>query len=207
MKTILIIMVLFSLLFGVLVLYKEYYIRRKYQKLIAHKYNVVKPLVRKLALKESIAREEIFIMAKDPSLRQAVFRILEAYNSIYLFPSEYFTIEKGAESFMVNWLEFPTELGSAPQEIKFDTIVTLKESESLNYYVFKYRANAPRWTAKSSWMLGVAGPYHKNSKPFNVPLRVFSRFNTVGTVSTESEVMWVHNNINRYETQYDPFKR
>lgn len=80
----------------------------------------------KLASGLEISSEEVLTMVKSPSLRHAVFRILEVYNRKELFPADYFTHEKGAEGFLVNWLEFPTELGNAPDEIELFTIVTLK---------------------------------------------------------------------------------
>lgn len=196
MKAILLGIVVFILLVGGVLLFNDYFTRRKHQKLITHKYNVVKPLMRQLAAKEAIAQEVILMLAKDPSMRHALFRVLEIHNKENLFPSEYFTIEKGAESFMVNWLEFPTELGLAPREIELVTIITLRESEALDYYVFKYRSNTPHWAAKSNWMLGITGPYQEKSMPFDIPLRVFSRFKTIDSTSPQKEVMWVHNNIN-----------
>jgi hypothetical protein len=44
-------------------------------------------------------------------------------------------------------------------------------------------------------MIGVCGPYGKESLPYDIPKRVFSRFYVLGTVSPESEVLWVHNHI------------
>jgi hypothetical protein len=113
-----------------------------------------------------------------------------------MFPSEYFTHEKGAESFLVTWLEYPTELGRAPDEIEVLTKVMLDEGD-LQYYVFKFRTREPRWAAALDWMMGVVGPYTERSMPYEVPKRVFSRFNKVGSVSPELEVRWVHDNINQ----------
>ena len=106
---------------------------------------------------------------------------------------EYLTHEKGAESALVNWLEFPTELGIPPSEIELLEKISFDE-DALDYYVFKYRTQPPHWAAK--WMMGVSGPYSKESMPYDVPLRVFSRFSEVGTVHPNHEVQWVHENIN-----------
>ena len=180
------------LFFGGFMLY-NYYVKRKSKKLAALKLKVVEPLVRKLALREDINQEEIVAIVKNPSFCYIVFWILQANHRTDLFPAEYFTQEKGAESFLVNWLEFPTELGAPPEEVELLTKVTVESDQSLDYYVFKFRVV----TAKGDWMLGVAGPYSKETMPFEVPKRVFSRFNVVGTVSPASEVAWVHENINR----------
>lgn len=152
------------------------------------------PLIHDLQVQEKVPDEEIMAMSKDPSLRYATFKILQAYGKENLFPKDYYTIEKAAESFLVNWLEFPTELGFAPDKIEFETIVSLGAPAALDYYVFKFRVNKPSWPAKD-WMIGVCGPYHENSIPYEVPSRIFSRFNTVGSVTILDEVLWVHENV------------
>jgi hypothetical protein len=178
-------------------LFRDGYIKRKYRKLATHRYNIVAPIIQKLDAKEDVTQSEVLVMVKDPSLRHGVFRILEKYKRTDLFPHEYFTREKGAEGFLVNWLEFPTELGNAPDEIELHTMVTILESEKLDYYVFKYRAKTPRWAGQLDWMIGVSGPYFNDSKPFDVPRRVFSRFKTFDSISAEHEVQWVHENISK----------
>ena len=149
----------------------------------------------KLTSKAPITEADILTLVKDPSLRHAVFRTLEAYHRNDLFPTFYFTHEKGAESFLVNWLEFPTELGTSPEEIELIKKVEFGAEEVLNYYAFKYRTKSPHWAAKFGWMIGVCGPYGPASKPYDSPSRVFSRFNTVDSISPETEVQWVHENI------------
>jgi len=44
-------------------------------------------------------------------------------------------------------------------------------------------------------MIGVSGPYTALSQPYDAPLRVFSRFSKLGSVTSEQEVKWVHENI------------
>jgi hypothetical protein len=195
MKMIFIGVVFLLLIVVAVLLYKDYYVNLKFRKLAAHKYKFFEPLMKKLSSSQEVTEAEILPMAKDPSMRIAVFRILEAYGRKHLFPAEYFTHEKGAESFLVNWLEFPTELGIAPHEITLFTKITLEESEALDYYVFRYRTIPPHWAAQYNWMMGVSGPYFEKSKPYDVPFRVFSRFNEVGSVPAENEVRWVHENI------------
>lgn len=197
MKTILIGTLMLVLLPIAILLYNDYFVKRKFRKLALQKYKVVEPLMQKLAAKEVVTEVEVLLMAKNPSLRHAVFRTLEAYDRKDLFPASYFTHEKGAESFLVNWLEFPTELGNAPDEIELFTKVTLMESGILDYYVFQYRTRRPPWAAQYNWMMGVSGPYRDDSMPYDVPQRVFSRFNTVDSISAETEVQWVHENIGR----------
>jgi hypothetical protein len=158
---------------------------------------VVQPIIVKLASKDAVTAAEIRTLAKVPSLRHALLRILESYDQPELFPKDYFTHEKGAECFLVNWLEYPTELGRAPDEIELFSKVTLEGNEFLDYYVFKYKTTTPHWAAQYDWMMGVSGPYRKESLPYDVPLRVFSRFKTLNSVTPESEAQWVHENISK----------
>ena len=184
---------------SVLLLYRAYYVRRKSRKQAQQKLKIFEGLIRKLAVKEKIYEDDVFFLAKNPSTRHALFGILEGFSRTDLFPPEYFTTEKGAESFLVNWLEFPTELNAPPDEIKLFTKITLQEkSEALDYFVFKYRRLPPPDSSQPDlWMLGVAGPYGTESQPYDIPLRVFSRFNELGTVPAMQEVRWVHENIRR----------
>ena len=178
-------------------IYRYSYIKLKFRKQIAHRYDVVAPLIQKLDSKEGITKSEVRVMVKDPSLRHGVFRVLEAYSRNDLFPVEYFTREKAAEGFLVNWLEFPTELGVPPDEIELMTMVTIPESENIDYYVFKYKTKLPHTSGKLDWMIGVSGPYYSDSKPYDIPNRVFSRFNAIDSISPEHEAQWVHENIRK----------
>lgn len=195
MKTILIGLILLILfLVAGPFLYREHYVKRKLMKLALQKYKIVEPLMHKLAARESITDIEILMMAKDPSLRCGLFRILKVTDSSMLFPVEYLTHEKAAEGYLVNWLEFPTELGAPPDEIEFHQKITIHETEALDYYVFKYKTKAFYWK-QHPWMMGVAGPYQGASPPYEIPRRIFSRFNTIDSISAQAEVEWVHKNI------------
>ena len=194
MKAILVGTLLFIFLVEVALLYREFYIRRKFRKLVITKYKRVEPLHRKLAENTIIPENELSKIAGDPSLRCGLFRMLDAYDKTEIFPTAYLTVEKGAEGYLVNWLEFPTELGNAPDEIALIAKITLKEGP--DYYAFKYRSHWPLWAKQLDWMIGISGPYRENSKPYDVPVRVFSRFNAMGSISPEAEVEWVHHHIN-----------
>jgi uncharacterized protein YneF (UPF0154 family) len=198
MKEVLIAILILTFLLVIGVFLNTYIIKQKFRRFIKKKYNAIRGLAQKLEAKEPIAEEEIMALIKQPGLRQAVFQVLSTYDSLDLFPPSYNTIEKGAESYLVTWLEFPTELGRAPDEIQLLTKILLEDGVS-TYYVFKYASRQPKWAAKLNWMIGVAGPYHPDSSAYDVPKRLFSRFNTVGTISPDDEVKWVHENINQHQ--------
>lgn len=197
MKTILFGAVMLILLVGVLLIYNDYNVKRRLRKLAKQKYKIVEPFIDKLKAHEIPEENEVNALAKNPSFRHSLFRILDAYGRKDLFPVEYYTHEKAAESFLVSWLEFPTELGNPPQQIELLKKVSLIEEESLDYYVFKFRTTVPLWAARLNWMLGVSGPYGQATMPYDVPLRVFSRFNVLDSISPENEAQWVHENIGR----------
>lgn len=183
---------LIAVLWGIWLLYNHYYIRRKFHRLADSKYDVLNPVMQKIASNKTIKDSEILSLVQNASLRYLVYLMLREYNRQDLFPAEYFTHEKGAESFLANWLEFPTELGTAPDEIQLIKSVFINE---MTYYVFKYRTMPPHWAAANNWMLGVSGPYIAEMLPYDTPLRVFSRFNLVSYISPEDEVHWVHKHV------------
>jgi len=145
MKILIGILVLIFLMEATL-LYREFYIRKKFKILATKKYNRVAPLLRKLDANENIPEVDLMKIAEDPSLRCGLFKMLDAYHKNEIFPATYLTIEKGAEGHLVNWLEFPTELGNAPDEIEIISKVTLPEA--FDYYAFKYRSQFPHWARK-----------------------------------------------------------
>lgn len=193
--TILIGALAFIFLSEALLLYRDYYIRRKFKRLAETKFKKIEPLWLRVVANEPIDEAEVLVVAQDPSLRCGLFKMLDVYNKSELFPLRYLTLEKGAEGHLVNWLEFPTELGRAPDEIEFIRKVTMAY-EAIDYYVFRYRSQLPLWAKQLDWMIGVSGPYGENSEPYDIPVRVFSRFNPAGSVSPETEVAWVHKHIN-----------
>lgn len=179
-------------------LYRVLYVRRNSRKKAEEKLNVFKGLLRKLTGRQEMADEDLLALAENPSTRQALFGILEGFKRIDLFPGEYYTLQKSAESFLVNWLEFPTELNAPPDEVEFFTTVNLEVDEgTIEYLVFRYKKSPPPKGLSDHWMWGVVGPFGPESKPYEIPLRVFSRFNEVGAVSAMEEARWVHEHINR----------
>jgi hypothetical protein len=192
---IVVVFILAILLSVVVWTYRDVYVTYRANLAAFQKFKIVEPLMRKLASRETVSDNEILIMAKNPSLRCGTYRVLEAYGHLELFPNEYFTQEKAAESFLVNWLEFPTELGKAPDEIEIVKKIELWSEEDIAYYVFKFRTKAPHWAAQYSWMIGAVGPYRSDTFPYQEPLQIFSRFNPINSISPEMEARWVHDNI------------
>ena len=103
----------------------------------------------------------IFEVAQSAEVRSILYEELDKLNRSSLFPDEYWTDEASAESNLVRWLAFPTELDRVPDEIELMKIVSIKSESSvglLDYYVFRFRTNEPHWSAKDGWMAGISGP-------------------------------------------------
>ena len=125
---------------------------------------------------------------------------MQKWGLTHLFPNEFYTIEKAAESNLANWLEFPTELGTGPDEINYLEKIAINFGSHANffcYYVFRFLMNHPHRAAQKGWMLGVVGPYFDESKPYDHPNSTFSRFHDVpdANCAAEEEAKWVHENI------------
>lgn len=195
MQLLLIGLVLIALIW---LLYRTLFVKRKSREKAEQKLKAFDGLLRKLRKNEAIEQSDVMSLAKNPSTRHALFGILQGFDRTDLFPPAYFTLEKSAESFVVNWLEFPTELNAPPDQIELFTDITLNDgNETYEYMVFKYKKSPPPKSFPNEWVLAVAGPFGPESRPYELPLRVFSRFNEVGTVSAMDEVRWVHEHINR----------
>lgn len=196
MNILVVILVVFVLVAGGTLLYRNYYVVWKSNNQLRRKFLALSPLLAKLKTQQAIDSIEVLEIVVIPGLRHALFRMLEDFGKTDLFPAEYLSREKGAESHMVIWLEYPTELGNAPDEIILLSRVLHNADAGLEYFVFKFFSVRPLWAARNGWMIGVSGPYAALAQPYDAPLRVFSRFNKVGSVTDEQEVKWVHDNIN-----------
>ena len=179
--------------------YRIITVRIQSKKLNEELFARVQPLYDKLKNGQVLNLEEIFHYAQDLQTREITYQLLNNNNKTDLFPKEFFTIVKGAESNLVNWLMFPTELNACPDEIEYIKRVTIDfdgKNNFIHYEVFKYRVNEPHWAAENGWMLGVVGPYFDDSKPYDFPHSTFSRVSsTIDKVTPEEEVQWVHENI------------
>jgi hypothetical protein len=125
---------------------------------------------------QSISAQVIFRVASNASCRKQLYSSLRELGKLDRFPVEFANQSALAEADMVNWLLYPTELDSAPDEIELLTKVELPEGDDLSdLYVFRYRKHPPHWAAEHSWMIGVAGPYRRIDQPSTDGLGTFSR--------------------------------
>ena len=156
---------------------------------------VAKELARKLmpvltALKEGkeAPHAEIEMLAKSPDTRSGLFQILNEMGRKELFPREYSSLERIAESHLVVWLLHPNELRNVPDEIELMKEIVRAEGTptvSNRYFVFRFRTRAPHWASSIGWMGGVAGPYPEGEVPLRSPEMVFSRLESAGDQTAE----------------------
>jgi len=181
------------------IIYRYFAMQKDYERDVKLKMARVEKIQKKLIDNELIGEAEIYPYAKDAKTRVSIYELLKQHNLTDLFPKSFLTREKFAESYLVNWLEFPTELGKSPDEIEQVEIIEIDDTDTkFYYYVFKFRTHPPHWAADEDWLLGVVGPYLENSNPTDFPNGTFSRLSSqFGKTSPQEEAEWVHQNITR----------
>ena len=199
MKTFLIITGLIILAIVIFAVYRFVTVKRQGNKLNAKRFERVKGLYDKLESGQTLTEKDVLPFAQNLLTREIAYQLLSDHNKTDIFPKEYYSIVKGAESNLSNWLEFPTELDACPDEIEHIKRVTFDfdgQNNFVHYEVFKYRVNEPHWAAKDGWILGIVGPYFDDSKPYDFPQATFSRISsTLDKVTADEEAKWVHENI------------
>lgn len=197
MKIVLIIIGSIVLLIILFMIYKYFAFKKGSVQIHKLRFKRIEPLHQKIKNGEEIRSEDVLEYAKDNKTRELTYQILSEYNKTELFPKECMTIESGAESNLVNWLEFPAELDKIPDDIKHIEKVKIEfDGNNVFYHVFKYMTNKPHWAAENGWMLGVVGPYFDDSKPYDFPSATFSRCSSkVEEIEPKDEAKWVHENI------------
>ena len=74
---------------------------------------------------EDIEAKDLIDVAASAEVRNYLFDELKTLGKLSLFPEEFRTQAALAESNMVNWLIYPTELGCAPDEIELMHVATM----------------------------------------------------------------------------------
>ena len=122
-------------------------------------------------LGKSVTKRDVLEVARSAEMRNCLYSGLGGLDRLDLYPEEFRTQEAFAESTMVTWLAYPTELARAPDEIELMAVFESvpqegeQEEEAIEYYVFRFRVRPEGSDAEGSWMAGVAGPFLKKEKP------------------------------------------
>ncbi len=199
MSTFLIVLGIVIGLLAIFGIYRYLKVSHQNKKLNEQRFERIRPLYEKLKTGQAVNSQDVLPFAASITTRELTFQLLSGQDRKDLFPGDYYTLIKGAESHLANWLEFPTELDAIPDEIEHVQRVTFDfdgQGNYVHYEVFKYRINEPHWAAKDGWILGVVGPYFDDSEPYSNAGATFSRVSsTVGKITPEEEARWVHENI------------
>ncbi|MBI5361789.1 MAG: hypothetical protein HZA53_01335 [Planctomycetes bacterium] len=121
-----------------------------------------------LRLKARPDAKAVLAVARDSETRIWLFRQLAEQGRRTVFPKSEAQQAKLAESDMVNWLAFPTELGRAPHHIELMNTVEIDAGRAAGvfvYYVFRFRVRGSHFAADDGWMGGVSGPFRKRDFP------------------------------------------
>lgn len=176
--------------------YRYWAFRRESAAAVRLRFERVAPILDALEHGRPVTSEQVLPYAKDNKTRKSIYHLLEGFDLTDLFPEAFNTEILAAESDLVNWLEFPTELDAAPDEIEHVNRVPVDlEGEELGYHVFRFCTHAPHWAAADGWMLGVVGPFFPDGNPYDHRAGTFSRFMKQEEMTPQEEVEWVHKNI------------
>lgn len=105
-------------------------------------------------------------IAASAETRNWLFGALKDVRKDASFPAKWRTQAALAESDLVRWLTFGTELGRAPDEIELMKVFTGADADGeLDWFLFRFRTQPPHWSAKDDWVTGVAGPFRRKDEP------------------------------------------
>lgn len=163
------------------------------------KYFAVTSLLR---LGEDVDASHILDVARSAEMRNFLYNELEKLE-LELYPEAYKTQKAFAESEMVNWLVYPTELGRVPDEIELMKVVEIDTGTRdgvIEYYVYRFRTFEPHWAAEYGWVAGVSGPFILKDAPSTVAYGdTFSSFEPWDCMSPEEHVGNIQEIINRWK--------
>ncbi len=153
-------------------------------------YFAISSLLRRGKLPETT--KSINEVAASPEMRNWLYKKLQERGKPSLYPDRYRSQAALAESDMVQWLTFPTELGRAPDEIELMRVVPVDTGlpgGTYDYYLFRFRTHEPHWAAKKGWLAGVSGPFKRADSPTTTALGdTFSTFDPWDDKSPEKHV-------------------
>lgn len=106
-----------------------------------------------LAARQSIPAQTVQALANDIVYANMTYLALQRHGQAAAFPAELASPERLAESDLVHWLTYPTELGQVPDHIEYLGKVTKKGDD---YHVFRYSSSSNTLSddLKGRWLIG-----------------------------------------------------
>lgn len=122
-----------------------------------------------LRMGEKVDAGIINAIAADPETRSILYDAMKGFGRENEFPATYRTQAAFAESDMVNWLIYPTELARKPDAIELMKVVkwdgkTSEGDGNALFYLYRFRSAHGTWK-DDGWMAGVSGYYSVADTP------------------------------------------
>ena len=118
-----------------------------------------------LAFNCEIPQSIIHELSTDMEYATLTYALLKRYRKEKLFPAEYAYAEYLAQSDLIRWLTYPTELGKLPDEIEYVGRVR----KGGNYYIFRFRSDSENLEEelRGEWLIGWSGPHGSTFSNFD----------------------------------------
>ncbi len=137
-------------------------------------------------------------LADRPEMRNHLYARLEEIGKADLFPDEYRSLEKIAQSDLAHWLLHPNELGAVPAEIELVRELAVEDGPARgSVLLFRFRAAPSHWAADRGWMAGVAGPYWEGDEAFISGGGTFSELMPFDQLTEEQHVEFLRQQLGR----------
>ncbi|WP_235832669.1 hypothetical protein [Acetivibrio mesophilus] len=142
------------------------------------------------------AKEDLMDIAGSSEVRNWFYDALVKMGRSEIYPEEYRNQRCFAESNMVDWLVYPTELGRVPDEIE---LMNIFDDEDKEYYLFRFRCQSDESWQEKGWMAGVSGPFDKNNSPTTLAEgHTFSHFEQWESKHPKEHLASIVGNVKEY---------
>ena len=126
------------------------------------------PICERLGSQKPVSPEEVRSLARKDYLRPKLYQALARLGRLDLFPVEYLDRRAEAEARLAYWLMIPHDLQGRPEAIEFvESVQASAQGKQAEFLVFRYRMAEGHWAHKHGWLLGLAGPYFADDKPYD----------------------------------------
>lgn len=143
-----------------------------------------------------LQEEDVIDIASDSEVRNWFYESLVKIGKDEIYPEQFKSQKCFAESDMVNWLVYPTELGRVPDKIE---LMNVFQEGDMEYYLFRFRCDSKKDWEKVGWMAGLSGPFSKKNCPTTVAEgHTFSRFEEWDSKTPQEHFSNIVGNIRDY---------
>jgi hypothetical protein len=147
---------------------------------------------------QEVGDKHFISVASSSETRLLFYNKLEELGETSRFPEKYYNQEAFAESDMVNWLVYPTELARVPDDIELMKIATI---DKYAFYLFRFRSLNDSWK-DSGWMAGISGPYLIDDKPnAKSPGYTFSKFEKWDSKTPDEHIEDIIGTMNEWHSK------